>query len=78
MPERVAPFSVPLTGSLVVADVVLTERESAADAATFDKIKSDLLGACRRTLAAHKVPAQLRFVPTLELSSAGKLVRPGA
>ena len=68
----------PLTGSLVVADVVLTERESAADAATFDKIKSDLLGACRRTLAAHKVPAQLRFVPALELSSAGKLVRPGA
>jgi acyl-CoA synthetase (AMP-forming)/AMP-acid ligase II len=68
----------PLTGSLVVAEVVLTDRESVADAATFDKIKSDLLSACRRTLAAHKVPAQLRFVPALELSSAGKLVRPGA
>lgn len=68
----------PLTGSLVVAEVVLTDRESAADAATFDKIKSELLGACRRTLAAHKVPAQLRFVPALELSSAGKLVRPSA
>jgi hypothetical protein len=24
------------------------------------------------------VPAQLRFVPTLELSGAGKLVRPGS
>jgi len=68
----------PLTGSLVVAEVVLTDSESAADAATFDKIKSDLLSACRRTLAAHKVPAQLRFVPALELSSAGKLVRPNA
>jgi acyl-CoA synthetase (AMP-forming)/AMP-acid ligase II len=56
----------------------LTDSESAADAATFDKIKSDLLSACRRTLAAHKVPAQLRFVPALELSSAGKLVRPNA
>jgi acyl-coenzyme A synthetase/AMP-(fatty) acid ligase len=66
----------PLTGSLVVAEVVLTDSEIAADAATFDKIKSDLLSACRRTLAAHKVPAQLRFVPALELSSAGKLVRP--
>ncbi|HEX3398071.1 MAG TPA: class I adenylate-forming enzyme family protein [Steroidobacteraceae bacterium] len=68
----------PLTGSLVVAEVVLTDRESSADAATFDTIKSDLLAACRRTLAAHKVPAQLRFVPALELSSAGKLVRPGS
>ena len=27
--------------------------------------RSDLLSACRRTLAAHKVPAQLRFVPAL-------------
>jgi acyl-CoA synthetase (AMP-forming)/AMP-acid ligase II len=68
----------PLTGSLVVAEVVLTDSESSADAATFDKIKSELLSACRRTLAAHKVPALLRFVPALELSSAGKLVRPSA
>jgi len=68
----------PLTGALVVAEVVLTDSENAADAAAFDKIKSDLLGACRRMLAAHKVPAQLRFVPALELSSAGKLVRPSA
>jgi acyl-coenzyme A synthetase/AMP-(fatty) acid ligase len=68
----------PLTGSLVVAEVVLADAESSADANTADKIKSDLLNACRRTLAAHKVPAQLRFVPALELSGAGKLVRPSA
>jgi acyl-coenzyme A synthetase/AMP-(fatty) acid ligase len=68
----------PLTGSLVVAEVVLADGESSVDANTADKIKSDLLGACRRTLAAHKVPAQLRFVPALELSGAGKLVRPSA
>jgi acyl-coenzyme A synthetase/AMP-(fatty) acid ligase len=68
----------PLTGSLVVAEVVLTESASAADAGIADQIKNDLLSACRRTLAAHKVPALLRFVPALELSSAGKLVRPGA
>ena len=68
----------PLTGSLVVAEVVLTDSESLLEAESLDKIKSELLSACRRTLAPHKVPALLRFVPALELSSAGKLVRPGA
>jgi acyl-coenzyme A synthetase/AMP-(fatty) acid ligase len=68
----------PLTGSLVVAEVVLAEGAGSVDAGAADKIKSDLLSACRRMLAAHKVPAQLRFVPTLELSGAGKLVRPGS
>lgn len=68
----------PLTGSLVVAEVVLADSASSADADTANKIKSDLLNACRATLAAHKVPAQLRFVPALELSGAGKLVRPGS
>ncbi len=69
----------PFTGSLVVADVVLDGRcelRSMPDRRT--KIKSELLNACRRALAAHKVPAQLRFVPALELSVAGKLVRRGA
>jgi len=68
----------PLTGSLVVAEVVLADSASSTDTSLADKIKSDLLSACRRMLAAHKVPAQLRFVPTLELSGAGKLVRPSA
>jgi acyl-coenzyme A synthetase/AMP-(fatty) acid ligase len=67
----------PLTGSLVVAEVVLADNATSVDAGTADKIKSELLSACRSTLAAHKVPAQLRFVPALELSGAGKLVRPG-
>src|SRR5580692_3198683 len=68
----------PLTGSLVVAEVVLADSESSVDVNVANQIKSDLLGACRRTLAAHKVPAQLRFVPALEMSGAGKLVRPSA
>jgi acyl-CoA synthetase (AMP-forming)/AMP-acid ligase II len=41
-------------------------------------LKSDLLDACRRALPAHKIPAMLRFVPALELTAAGKLVRPVA
>ena len=39
-------------------------------------VKRDLLNACRRSLAAHKVPAVLRLVPALELTAGGKLVRP--
>jgi len=68
----------PLTGSLVVAEVVLADSENSSDPGTAEKVKSDLLNACRRVLAAHKVPALLRFVPALEMTAAGKLVRPVA
>jgi acyl-coenzyme A synthetase/AMP-(fatty) acid ligase len=68
----------PITGAVVVADVVLAEPVGAAESNPPDIIKSDLLDACRRTLAAHKVPAMLRFVPALEFTAAGKLVRPNA
>ena len=33
---------------------------------------------CKQALAAHKVPAMIRIVPSLEISAAGKLVRPSA
>jgi acyl-coenzyme A synthetase/AMP-(fatty) acid ligase len=68
----------PLTGSLVVAEVVLSDSDRSIDAEAAERLKHELLNACRRTLAAHKVPAHLRFVASLELSAAGKLVRPGA
>jgi acyl-coenzyme A synthetase/AMP-(fatty) acid ligase len=67
----------PITGAVVVADVVLADPASSAASDTPDLVKKDLLDACRRTLAAHKVPAMLRFVPSLEFTAAGKLVRPG-
>ena len=67
----------PITGAIVVADVVLVDAPAAAaDAA--ERVKTDLLAACRAALPAHKVPTMLRFVPALELTAAGKLVRPGA
>jgi acyl-coenzyme A synthetase/AMP-(fatty) acid ligase len=68
----------PITGAVVVADVVLADPSSIAAGEVSDRIKSDLLEACRRTLAAHKVPAMLRFVPSLEFTAAGKLVRPNS
>jgi acyl-coenzyme A synthetase/AMP-(fatty) acid ligase len=67
----------PITGAVVVADVVLVETAGAAPADSPELVKSELLNACRRSLAAHKVPAMLRFVPSLEFNAAGKLVRPG-
>jgi acyl-coenzyme A synthetase/AMP-(fatty) acid ligase len=68
----------PITGAVVVADVVLANPTSPAASDAPDAVKSDLLEACRRNLAAHKVPAMLRFVPALEFTAAGKLVRPNA
>lgn len=67
----------PITGAVVVADVVLAD--AAADCeADHGGIRSALLDACRAALQPHKVPTMLRFVPALELTPAGKLVRPGA
>ena len=68
----------PITGSVVVAEVVLCDPRHSVDAQSAEEVKNELLDACRRTLPAHKVPALLRFVPALELSAAGKLVRPVA
>jgi acyl-CoA synthetase (AMP-forming)/AMP-acid ligase II len=68
----------PITGALVVADVVLANPNSTAETDAPERVKNDLLDACRRTLASHKIPAILRFVPSLEFTAAGKLVRPSA
>ncbi len=64
----------PITGSIVVADVVLT-----ADGAGREKeIREEILGQCRVRLASHKVPAVIRFVEALDVTPAGKLARSDA
>jgi acyl-coenzyme A synthetase/AMP-(fatty) acid ligase len=69
----------PITGAVVVADVVLTEQVRAAlDEPAAARVQEELLAVCRLALPPYKVPSQLRFVPALELTPAGKLVRPGA
>jgi acyl-coenzyme A synthetase/AMP-(fatty) acid ligase len=69
----------PIMGAVVVADVVLNDGVNAAhDAAVAEALKDELLNSCRQSLPPYKVPAMLRFVPALELTAAGKLVRPGA
>jgi acyl-coenzyme A synthetase/AMP-(fatty) acid ligase len=64
----------PIMGALVVADVVL-EGAAPAEAET-EQLRNELLQACRHALPAHKVPARVTFVPALEFTAAGKLVRP--
>jgi acyl-coenzyme A synthetase/AMP-(fatty) acid ligase len=61
----------PITGALVVADVVL---KSAPDAAS-NEVRIDILRLCRETLAPYKVPASINFVPALAVAETGKLSR---
>jgi acyl-coenzyme A synthetase/AMP-(fatty) acid ligase len=60
----------PITGAIVVADVVVTSEH-----APLDTLKGQILAACRGTLARYKVPAAIRFVPAIEVAASGKLVR---
>jgi acyl-coenzyme A synthetase/AMP-(fatty) acid ligase len=69
----------PITGAIVVADVVLADGASvAADESAQRHLRRELLERCRAALPAHKVPAALHFVAALDVSPAGKLVRPDA
>ncbi len=58
----------PMTGSLVVADVVLKGDPAA-------ELKDEILTICRKALPRHKVPVALNFVPALAVSATGKIAR---
>jgi acyl-coenzyme A synthetase/AMP-(fatty) acid ligase len=61
----------PITGEIVVADVVLRE--------THDKgarqLREEIVDLCGHALDAHKIPASIRFVDALAMSPSGKLAR---
>jgi acyl-coenzyme A synthetase/AMP-(fatty) acid ligase len=76
--SRVSAKRSPIMGALVVADVVLEDTAAELSPGEADKLRAELMEACRRALPAHKVPVRFGFVPALELTAAGKLVRPGA
>jgi acyl-coenzyme A synthetase/AMP-(fatty) acid ligase len=69
--SRVKARKSPITGAIVVADIVL---ENSADQ-SFMQTREEILATCRERLAAHKIPVTLREVPFLELNAAGKLLR---
>jgi acyl-coenzyme A synthetase/AMP-(fatty) acid ligase len=69
----------PITGAVVTADVVLTDDSNGPDMRPAgEAMTREIIDACRRVLPAHKVPAIVRIVPSLEVSASGKLVRPDA
>jgi acyl-coenzyme A synthetase/AMP-(fatty) acid ligase len=69
----------PITGALVVADVVLRDAGdvSAGGDARTDALKGEILQLCRDDLPKHKVPAAIRIVPVLAVAASGKLARHG-
>jgi acyl-coenzyme A synthetase/AMP-(fatty) acid ligase len=64
----------PITGALVVADVVLKTVPQSADHDACE-LKHDMLLLCREVLPSHKVPAVINFVPSLPVDETGKLAR---
>jgi acyl-CoA synthetase (AMP-forming)/AMP-acid ligase II len=69
--SRVSGRPNPITGAIVVAEIVLTPSA----AGSFAAIQAAILGHCRRLLAAHEVPVILREVPSLDVAASGKLLR---
>jgi acyl-coenzyme A synthetase/AMP-(fatty) acid ligase len=68
-----------IMGQIVVADVVAKPGghagESAHDMLTLEK---QILDWCRDELAPYKVPAAIRFVPSIDVTASGKVARPSA
>ena len=62
----------PITGSIVVADVILADG---CDVSRSYDIRNKILADCRASLAPHKVPAMIKFVSSLDITAAGKLAR---
>jgi acyl-coenzyme A synthetase/AMP-(fatty) acid ligase len=67
----------PITGALVVADVILKSGQQ-NDLRESDAIKDDILLLCRESLSSHKVPAVINFVPQFAVTEAGKVMRRSA
>ena len=65
----------PITGAIVVADIVV--RPSASEGWS-RAMKNEILEICRQALPAYKVPVMLRAVSSLDIAGSGKLVRLGA
>jgi len=70
----VRPRRNPLTGALVVADVVLKADAEAANGRA-GKLQDEILEMCRGALPRYKVPTAINFVSDLAVAASGKIVR---
>ncbi len=67
----------PITGALVVADVVL-HQNSHRPSRDLRETRDDILMLCRQTLASYKIPAAINFIPDLSVAESGKVLRRNA
>lgn len=66
----------PLTGALIVADVVpKTGQDENGRPQASGNLEDEILQLCRKTLAQYKVPVAIHFVSNLQIAETGKLVR---
>jgi acyl-CoA synthetase (AMP-forming)/AMP-acid ligase II len=63
----------PLTGSVVVADVVVRGGKGCPDDPA--SLERETLQICREALPAYKTPAVIRVVPSLRIAPSGKMAR---
>jgi acyl-CoA synthetase (AMP-forming)/AMP-acid ligase II len=67
----------PITGALVVADVVLKPPGGVMPAAADQTaLAEEITAHCRAVLRPFKVPSRIRFVDSLPVAATGKLARP--
>lgn len=67
----------PITGALVIADVVLQSgrQDTNRDGRV---LRDDILLLCRQTLSPYKIPSAINFIPELSIAESGKLQRRNA
>lgn len=65
----------PITGAIVVADVILADG---TDGERHETIRAEILRQCKDCLAIWKLPAVIHFVKRLDVTAAGKLARTDA
>jgi len=73
--SRVRARQNPITGAIIVADIVLNEDVCAEEERSSTRLREGILRVCRDQLASYKVPGLIRFVSSLDVTAAGKLAR---
>ena len=67
----------PITGALVVADIVL-RIDPSSSGRDVSAIRDDILLLCREALASYKVPSAINVVNSLPVAESGKVMRHNA
>lgn len=67
----------PVTGGLVIADVVL-DITCASLVPDKHALHDEILLLCREALSSHQVPAAINFLPALSVTASGKVLRHNA